>query len=68
MAKSPKLLVADEPTGNLDSSTGARVIELLFALNRERGATLLLVTHDPALAQRCGRLLRLDAGHLVANT
>ena len=64
----PALLLADEPTGNLDSSTGARVIELLFALNRERGATLLLVTHDPALAQRCGRLLRLDAGHLVANT
>ena len=64
----PALLLADEPTGNLDSSTGAQVIELLFALNRERGATLLLVTHDPALAQRCGRLLRLDAGHLVANT
>ena len=64
----PALLLADEPTGNLDSSTGAKVIELLFALNRERGTTLMLVTHDPALAQRCNRLLRLDAGHLVTNT
>jgi len=61
----PALLLADEPTGNLDSATGATVIELLFALNRERGATLLLVTHDTALASRCGRSLRLDAGRLV---
>jgi putative ABC transport system ATP-binding protein len=61
------LLLADEPTGNLDSATGANVIELLFALNRERGTTLVLVTHDPALAQRCGRLLRLEAGNLVEN-
>jgi putative ABC transport system ATP-binding protein len=61
----PALLLADEPTGNLDSATGANVIELLFALNRERGATLLLVTHDTALASRCGRSLRLDAGRLV---
>ena len=64
----PALLLADEPTGNLDSTTGAKVIELLFALNRERGTTLMLVTHDPALAQRCNRLLRLDAGQLVTNT
>lgn len=63
----PALLLADEPTGNLDSTTGAKVIELLFALNRERGTTLMLVTHDPALAQRCNRLLRLDAGQLVTN-
>ncbi len=63
----PALLLADEPTGNLDSTTGATVIELLFALNRERDATLLLVTHDPALAQRCGRVLKLDAGRLTDN-
>ncbi len=61
----PALLLADEPTGNLDSATGATVIELLFALNREHGTTLLLVTHDKALATRCGRSLRLDAGRLV---
>ncbi|MBI5753127.1 MAG: ABC transporter ATP-binding protein [Hydrogenophilales bacterium] len=61
----PALLLADEPTGNLDSATGANVIELLFALNRERGTTLLLVTHDTALASRCGRSLRLDAGRVV---
>jgi len=61
----PALLLADEPTGNLDSTTGANVIELLFSLNRERGTTLLLVTHDTALASRCGRSLRLDAGRLI---
>ncbi len=61
----PALLLADEPTGNLDSATGANVIELLFALNRERGTTLLLVTHDTALASRCGGSLRLDAGRLI---
>jgi putative ABC transport system ATP-binding protein len=64
----PALLLADEPTGNLDSATGAKIIELLFTLNRERGTTLLLVTHDTALAQRCGRTLHLDAGCLVAST
>ena len=64
----PALLLADEPTGNLDSTTGAKIIELLFTLNREQGTTLLLVTHDAALAQRCGRTLHLDAGRLVANT
>ncbi|MHB1232563.1 MAG: ABC transporter ATP-binding protein [Burkholderiales bacterium] len=63
----PALLLADEPTGNLDSTTGATVIELLFALNRERATTLLLVTHDPALAQRCGRVLKLEAGRLTDN-
>lgn len=64
-ALEPPLLLADEPTGNLDQATGARIIDLLFELNRERGATLLLVTHDPALAGRCDRLLRLDQGRLT---
>ena len=61
----PQLLLADEPTGNLDTTTGAQVIELLFELNRESGATLLLVTHDEALTRRCGRVLRLAGGCLV---
>ena len=60
----PKLLFADEPTGNLDPATGAQVIDLLFALNREQGTTLVLVTHDPALAARCRRVLRLEGGQL----
>ena len=60
----PSLLLADEPTGNLDTETGAQVIDLLFELNREQGATLLLVTHDVALANRCNRRLRLTAGVL----
>ncbi|HSD61865.1 MAG TPA: ATP-binding cassette domain-containing protein [Burkholderiales bacterium] len=60
----PKLLLADEPTGNLDTATGAQVIDLLFELNRERGTTLLLVTHDEQLAARCGRRVRLAGGHL----
>ncbi|MGZ5229799.1 MAG: ABC transporter ATP-binding protein [Burkholderiales bacterium] len=61
----PALLFADEPTGNLDSATGSQVIDLMFQLNRERRATLLLVTHDEALSQRCDRVLRLAAGRLV---
>jgi putative ABC transport system ATP-binding protein len=61
----PQLLFADEPTGNLDSATGSQVIELLFELNRERGATLLLVTHDEALTRRCNRVLRLAGGRLL---
>ena len=63
--KRPRLLFADEPTGNLDTETGAQVIDLLFELNRESGATLLLVTHDEALTRRCNRVLRLAAGRLV---
>ncbi|TWI10262.1 ABC transporter ATP-binding protein [Aerolutibacter ruishenii] len=61
----PSLLFADEPTGNLDTTTGQAVIELLFALNAEAGTTLVLVTHDDHLAARCGRQLRLDGGRLV---
>jgi putative ABC transport system ATP-binding protein len=63
-AVEPKLLMADEPTGNLDAVTGAEIIELMFAMNREAGTTLVLVTHDEALAARCGRVLRLAAGRL----
>jgi putative ABC transport system ATP-binding protein len=61
----PKILFADEPTGNLDAATGAQVIELLLELNRAQGTTLILVTHDEALARRCGRQLRLEAGRVV---
>jgi len=67
-ASRPKILFADEPTGNLDKVTGARVIELLFDLNREFAATLILVTHDAPLAERCQRLLELDGGRLVTET
>jgi putative ABC transport system ATP-binding protein len=63
----PSLLFADEPTGNLDTNTGQAIIELLFALNAEAGTTLVLVTHDEHLAVRCGRMLRLDSGRLVAD-
>jgi putative ABC transport system ATP-binding protein len=64
-ASRPAILFADEPTGNLDTNTGATVIDLLFEMNREEGTTLVLVTHDQALAQRCERRLRLDGGALV---
>jgi putative ABC transport system ATP-binding protein len=65
-AMRPQLLLADEPTGNLDAATGAQVIDLMFAMNAEAGTTLILVTHDEALAHRCGRTLRLAAGRLEA--
>lgn len=63
-ACSPDVLFADEPTGNLDQQTGHRIVELLFALNREQGATLVLVTHDAGLAASCDRVLELDGGRL----
>jgi putative ABC transport system ATP-binding protein len=62
----PKVLLADEPTGSLDAESGEAVIELLFQLNRESGTTLVLVTHDEQLAQRCTRTVRLAAGRIVA--
>jgi len=61
----PSVLFADEPTGNLDTATGARVIQLLFDLNAAAGTTLVLVTHDRELAARCGRIIELNAGRLV---
>jgi putative ABC transport system ATP-binding protein len=61
----PDVLFADEPTGNLDAATGGRIMDLLFGLNVETGATLVLVTHDHSLASRCGRVIRLDAGRVV---
>ena len=61
----PKLLFADEPTGNLDSDTGEHVIDLLFEMNRERGTTLVLVTHDAELATRCDRRLHIAAGEIT---
>lgn len=63
----PKLLMADEPTGNLDGATGVEVVDLMFRLNREHGTTLLLVTHDANLAARCARRLSLAAGRLIAD-
>jgi putative ABC transport system ATP-binding protein len=67
-ATRPALLFADEPTGNLDRNTGARVIDLLFELNQAQHTTLVLVTHDNSLADRCTRHLQLDAGHCVETT
>jgi len=65
VALAPPLLLADEPTGNLDSATGAQIVDLLLGLNRERRSTLLLVTHDPALAGRAGRAIALRDGRVV---
>jgi putative ABC transport system ATP-binding protein len=58
----PRLLLADEPTGNLDSATGAEVLDLIFSLHRDRGLTLILATHDPAVAARCDRIIQLKDG------
>ncbi len=64
----PKLLLADEPTGNLDGETGTRIIDLLFDLQRSADTTLLLITHDPALAKRCARSVKLVDGHIVEDS
>ena len=64
-APEPKLLLADEPTGNLDHATGAQVMDLLFALRARAGTTLLLITHDPRLAERCDRLARMEDGRIL---
>ncbi|MCA1406979.1 ABC transporter ATP-binding protein [Ensifer sp. IC3342] len=66
LAPSPKLLIADEPTGNLDAETGRQIADLLFAEQRERGMTLVLVTHDAALAGRCGRQVQVLSGEIVS--
>jgi len=64
-APNPQLVLADEPTGNLDAATGQQVIDLMFDLNASQGTTLLLVTHDEAIAARCGRVLRIQSGRLA---
>jgi putative ABC transport system ATP-binding protein len=61
----PKILFADEPTGNLDAATGSQIIELMLELNRAQGTTLILVTHDDALALRCGKQLKLSSGSVI---
>jgi putative ABC transport system ATP-binding protein len=66
VAPRPDILFADEPTGNLDASTGASVTDLLFERHRAAGATLLIITHDPALAERCQRVVEMSDGRIVA--
>jgi putative ABC transport system ATP-binding protein len=68
LAPNPTILVADEPTGNLDEATGSAIIDLIFALKRERGATLIMVTHDPSLAERCDRTIRLRSGQIAGGS
>ncbi|KGD87492.1 MULTISPECIES: ABC transporter ATP-binding protein [Rhizobium/Agrobacterium group] len=68
LAPSPAVLIADEPTGNLDTETGRQIADLLFAKQAERGMTMLLVTHDNALAARCSRQIRVRSGEIVADT
>jgi putative ABC transport system ATP-binding protein len=65
MAPKPELIFADEPTGNLDAATGHSILDLLFARQRDTGATLLVITHDPALARRCERVLEMQDGRIV---
>ncbi|HRE17398.1 MAG TPA: ATP-binding cassette domain-containing protein, partial [Rhodocyclaceae bacterium] len=66
-AANPRLVLADEPTGNLDAATGHQIIELMFELNAKQGTTLILVTHDEEIAARCNRTLRMEAGRLSAS-
>jgi ABC-type lipoprotein export system ATPase subunit len=63
----PALVLADEPTGELDSQTAAQVIELMETLNRELGQTFLIVTHDPGLARHCGRIIRMQDGRIISD-
>ena len=65
VAPGPTIIFADEPTGNLDAATGAAVIDLLFARKHAAGATLLIITHDPALAERCGRIVEMKDGRII---
>jgi putative ABC transport system ATP-binding protein len=67
-APKPELLFADEPTGNLDAKTGAAILDLLFERQRETGATLLVITHDPALAARCRRVLEMQDGRIARDS
>lgn len=67
-APEPQLVLADEPTGNLDAATGERIIDLMFEINAQQGTTLVLVTHDEAIARRCGRVLRMQGGKLVSDS
>jgi putative ABC transport system ATP-binding protein len=67
-APKPELLFADEPTGNLDAKTGSAILDLLFDRHRETGATLLVITHDPALAARCGRVLEMQDGRIARDS
>ncbi|MBU3076307.1 ABC transporter ATP-binding protein [Sphingomonas quercus] len=66
-APAPELIFADEPTGNLDATTGAQIMDLLFARQRERGATLFVITHDPALAARCARVVEMGDGRIISD-
>jgi putative ABC transport system ATP-binding protein len=67
-AQKPELLFADEPTGNLDAKTGASILDLLFERHQQTGATLLVITHDPALAARCGRVLEMQDGQIARDS
>ena len=67
-APNPELIFADEPTGNLDTGTGSAILDLLFERQRDTGSTLLVITHDPALAARCGRVLEMQDGRIVRDT
>ena len=66
-SNSPKILFADEPTGNLDEETGGSVEQLMFDLNKEKGTTLIIVTHDPELAQKTSRIIKLKGGKVIAD-